>query len=265
VRATFNPPAMPRFAANLSLMFLEHAFADRFAAAADAGFSHVEMQFPYEAPADVLAQRARAAGVDVVLINLPPGDFAAGERGLAGLDEPDDRFRASIEQALAYGAALGVPKMHVMSGIGDPAAPGAIERLSARLAFAADRLHAHGIATVIEPLNPHDNPGYLLDDFALAERIVRALDRPHLGLLFDIYHRQMMHGNVAAALERMMPIVGHVQIAGVPGRHEPDIGELNYPYLFERLDGLGYDGFVGCEYRPFGQTGHGLRWLQDWV
>jgi hydroxypyruvate isomerase len=256
---------MPRFAANLSLMFTEHVLADRFAAAADAGFTHVEMQFPYEQPADLLAQRMRAAGVEMVLINLPPGDFAAGERGLAGLDEPDDRFHASIDEALRYGEALGAKKMHIMSGNGDPAASGAIERLTDRLAFAADRLHAHGIITVIEPLNTQDNPGYLIDDFALGERIVRAIDRPYLRLLFDIYHRQMMHGTVATALERLMPIVGHVQIAGVPGRHEPDIGELNYPYLFERLDALGYDGFVGCEYRPFGRTEHGLDWLQAWA
>jgi len=256
---------MPRFAANLSLMFTERPFVDRFAAAADAGFSHVEMQFPYEHPADLLAQKARAAGVEVVLINLPPGDFAAGERGLAGLDEPDDRFHASIEQALRYGAALGVPKMHVMSGNGDPRAPGAIERLSRRLGFAADRLHEQGVAAVIEPLNAQDNPGYLLNDYALAARIVRELDRPYLGLLFDMYHRQMMHGTIATALEQLMPVVGHVQIAGVPGRHEPDVGEINYPYLFERLDALGYDGFVGCEYNPFGRTEHGLNWLQDWV
>jgi hydroxypyruvate isomerase len=252
---------MPRFAANLSLMFTEHAFADRFAAAADAGFSHVEMQFPYAEPADLLGKRARAAGVEVVLINLPPGDFAAGERGLAGLDEPDDRFHASIDQALVYGEALGVPKMHVMSGNGDPAAPGAIERLTDRLAFAADRLHARGIATVIEPLNAKDSPGYLIDDFALGERIVRAIDRPYLGLLFDMYHRQMMHGTIATALERLMPIVGHVQIAGVPDRHEPDVGEINYPYLFGRLDALGYAGFVGCEYMPKAGTVAGLGWL----
>jgi len=252
---------MPRFAANLSLMFTEHAFVDRFAAAADAGFGHVEMQFPYGEPADLLAQKARAAGVEVVLINLPPGDFAGGERGLAGLDESDDRFHASIDLALRYGDALGVPKMHVMSGNGDPTAPGALNRLIDRLGFAADRLHAHGISAVIEPLNAQDNPGYLIGDYALGEQIVRAIGRPYLGLLFDMYHRQMMHGTIATALERLMPIVGHVQIAGVPGRHEPDIGEINYPFLFDRLDALGYAGFVGCEYLPRAGTVEGLGWL----
>lgn len=253
---------MPRFAANLSLMFTEHALLDRFAAAADAGFRHVEMQFPYEVAPATLAAAARRAGVEVVLFNLPPGEFARGERGLACVEGAERRFRMAVTRGLAYAEALGVRLVHVMGGIGRADDRPTWLRLERNLAEAADALERHGVTTVVEPINPVDMPGYVLNSFDLAERLVRTLDRPHVRLLYDIYHRQMLHGGIAASLERLMPLVGHVQVAGVPGRHEPDGCEIDYRYIFGRLDALGYAGVVGCEYRPRGRTEDGLGWMR---
>lgn len=253
---------MPRFAANISLMFGEWSFPDRFAAAADAGFAAVECQFPYDHPAEQLAARARRAGVEVVLVNAPPGDVAAGTRGLAGIAGAEDAFDRSIEVAAQYAQALGARHVHVMSGIGDVAAPGVFDRLARNLGRAADRLADAGLTTVVEPINPSDIPAYLIDSFATAEHLLATLDRPQVKLLFDCYHRQRMAGEIIPAIERLMPAIGHIQIAGAPDRHEPDIGEIHYPAVFEAIDRLGYRGWIGCEYRPAAGTVAGLGWLE---
>ncbi|WP_181704728.1 2-oxo-tetronate isomerase [Chthonobacter rhizosphaerae] len=252
---------MPKFAANISLMFTEWPFPDRFQAAADAGFGAVEFLFPYEYPADVVAARREAAGVDVVLFNLRPGDFAAGDRGLAALPGRRDAFRASVDEALVYAAALTVPRLHVMAGIADPADPAARAAYEDSLSEAADRLGAAGLDLMIEPINGRDMPGYFLNGFDLAAEIIARVGRPNVRLQYDVYHRQILHGDVLTSLTALMPLIGHVQIAAVPGRNEPGTGELDDGRILRTLDDLGYRGHVGCEYRPRGATLDGLGWL----
>lgn len=252
---------MPRFAANLSLMFTEHAFLDRFAAASEAGFSAVEFLFPYEHPPEDIRRRAEGVGVEIVLFNMPPGDWAAGERGLAVFPERAAEFSAALGQAFDCARVLGVKRLHMMAGIAasDDRAAGA--RYRAALAEAADRAAPAGIDILIEPLNPRDMPGYFLADFGAAAAIIAELGRPNVKLQFDIYHRQILHGDVVTGLRRHAAIIGHVQIASVPLRQEPGTGELNDHHVFEVLDAMGYAGHVGCEYRPQNGTVAGLGWL----
>ncbi|MBB5753457.1 2-oxo-tetronate isomerase [Prosthecomicrobium pneumaticum] len=252
---------MPRFAANLSMMFNEHAFLDRFAAAAAAGFPAVEFLFPYDFPAETVAERAAAAGIEIALFNLPPGDWAKGERGLAALEGRSEEFRAGVATALRYAEALGVPRLHMMAGNADRRDAAAATRYRDALAHAADAAGAAGRDLVIEPINPRDMPGYFLNDFDYAAELIGELGRPNLKLQFDVYHRQVMRGDVLKGLEAMMPIIGHVQIASVPKRNEPGTGELDDFRIFGTLDALGYAGHVGCEYRPAGETVAGLGWL----
>ena len=251
---------MPRFAANLSMMFTEHAFLDRFDAAAAAGFDAVEFLFPYEHPPEAIAERVARNGLTLALFNLPPGNWDAGEKGYAALAGRFDDLAASIEMAVPYAKATGVRRLHLMAGIAarDDAAAGSAYRKS--VIHAAERLARENIDVVIEPINARDVPGYFLNDFAYAHDLVRELNLPNLKLQFDIYHCQILHGDVTMRLRAMMPEIGHIQIAGVPSRHEPG-EELNYPFLFDELDRLGYRGFVGCEYRPAGRTADGLGWF----
>ncbi len=256
---------MPRFAANLSMMFTERAFLDRFDAAAEAGFGAVEYLFPYEhSPADI-AERLKRNNLTQALFNLPPGDFAAGERGLAALQGRFDEFRASVDRALDYAAATGAKRLHMMAGLASSSDPRALVSYQGALELAARKLGEAGVDLVIEPINSRNMPGYFLDDFGLAERIIADSGMANVKLQFDIYHRQIMHGDVTMALRRLMPITGHVQIASVPSRNEPDGEELNYPFLFEELDSLGYDGYVGCEYNPRGRTTDGLGWFKPYA
>jgi hydroxypyruvate isomerase len=259
---------MPRFAANLSMMYTEHRFLDRFGAAAADGFGAVEFMFPYDIPHAEIAARQTDHGLQLVLFNAPPGDSAAGERGLACLPDRRHAFRRSIvEQALPYALALQCPRLHVMAGL----MPAGIERAGLRatyvsnLAWAAREAASMGIDLLIEPINKRDVPGYFLNDFAFARDLILELKIPNLKLQFDIYHCQILHGDVTVRLREMMPIVGHVQIASVPSRNEPDGEELNYPFLFDELDRLGYAGFVGCEYRPRGNTDDGLGWFAPYA
>lgn len=255
---------MPKLAANISMLFTEWDFLDRFAAAAAAGFRRVECQFPYAHDPDAIAARLARTGLELVLFNAPPGDIAAGERGLAGVPERLDAFRESIATVRRYAAATGTRRVHVMAGMGrrqDPAAWAAYRRA---LAWAADAVAADGLTLLIEPINRRDVPGYLLDDFDAAEALLAELARPNLKLQFDLYHRQILHGDVTMALRRLLPAIGHVQVAGVPARQEPDAGELNLPFLFAELDRLGYDGVVGCEYHPRAGTLAGLGWFAPW-
>ncbi|MCB1539351.1 MAG: hydroxypyruvate isomerase family protein [Rhodoblastus sp.] len=255
---------MPRFAANLSMMFTEHDFLDRFDAAAAAGFEAVEYLFPYDHSPDDIAQRLKRNNLTQALFNLPPGDFAAGERGLAALRGRAEEFKASVDRALDYAAATGVRRLHMMAGLASSADVKALVTYQGALELAARRLADAGLDLLIEPINSRNMPGYFLDDFDLAEKIIADAGMPNVKLQFDIYHRQIMHGDVTMALRRLMPITGHVQIASIPSRNEPDGEELNYPFLFAELDRLGYDGYVGCEYNPRGPTVDGLAWFKPY-
>lgn len=252
---------MPRFAANLSMMFNEWSFLDRFAAAADAGFKAVEFLFPYEFSPEDVADRLKAAGLTQALFNLPPGDWAAGERGIAALPGRQEEFRASVARALDYALATGVKRLHMMAGLApsDSTEAGALYRESIRFACAA--LAPHGVDLVLEPINRRDMPGYFMNDFGMAAALIAELGLPNLKLQYDIYHRQILHGDVTRSLEALLPITGHVQVASVPLRNEPGTGELDDFRIFALLDALGYDGFVGCEYRPAGATLDGLGWM----
>lgn len=252
---------MPRFAANLTMMFNERDFLDRFAAARDAGFTAVEFLFPYDHAPDVVAGRLQAAGLEQALFNMPPGDWAAGERGLAALPGREDEFRTGVATALTYAEATGVKRLHVMSGLAPHDDPAAQKAYRASVVYAADKLGEKGLDLVLEPINGRDMPGYFLNDFNRAAALIAELGLPNVKLQYDVYHRQILHGDVLKSLEALMPIVGHVQIAAVPKRQEPNTGELNDAAIFEALDRLGYDGFVGCEYRPAGVTEDGLGWF----
>lgn len=256
---------MPRFAANISTMFTEWDFLDRLDAAAEAGFRAVECQSPYGVSADALAARLSATGLTLALFNLPAGDWEAGERGLAALSDRFEAFRDGVAQGLDYALATKTTQLHMMAGLagrGDAAAEAAYRR---SLDYAAERLGAAGIEVMIEPINPRSMPGYFLADFDDAVARIEASGRPNVRLQFDVFHRQILHGDVVTGFRRLLPVVGHVQIASVPSRNEPDAEELNYPYLFAQFDRLGYRGFVGCEYSPRGATLDGLDWFKPWA
>jgi hydroxypyruvate isomerase len=252
---------MLTFAANLSWMFKEHAFLDRFAAAADCGFRFVEYLFPYEYDPDEIAQRLSRHHLKLALFNAPPGDLDKGERGLASLPGRNAEFRASLAQALDYATATGAPRLHVMAGIGQ--GPAALAVFKDALAFACDEAAPHKVDILIEPLNPIDVPGYLLNDFTLAQGLIALLDRPNLKLQFDIYHRQMIHGEVLNGLRELLPITGHIQISAVPGRREPTTGDVDDRRVLRTIEQLGYSGIIGCEYAPAGGTREGLGWMEE--
>jgi hydroxypyruvate isomerase len=253
---------MPRFAANISTMFTDRPFAERIEAAARAGFRAVECQFPYEVAAEELKSRLTAAGVELILLNTPPGDFAAGERGLAGLPGREADFEAAFGRALAYAETLACPQIHVMAGVRPPdtSKDACLGVYKANLRLAAETCARVGRLALIEPINTRDIPGYLLNTPDEGAAVVAELGQPSLRLQFDFYHAQIMRGDLARSFERHQAITAHVQIAGVPERHEPDSGEVNYPYLFDWLDRRGYQGWIGCEYLPAGRTEDGLGW-----
>jgi len=257
---------MPRFAANLSMLYTEHAFADRFAAAARDGFSAVEYLFPYAYPAAELAQRLADHGLQQVLFNAPPGDWDAGERGLACLPGREAEFRTGVARALSYAQALHCPRVHLMAGLAPAGADRARLRDTylANLGWAAALAAAQNVDVLIEPINTRDIPGFFLNRQDEAHAIVQQVGAPNLKVQMDLYHLQIVEGDVSTKLRQYLPSgrVGHLQIAGVPLRQEPDLGELNYPYLFQLIDELGYDGWIGCEYRPRAGTSAGLGWLR---
>ncbi|MGE4064665.1 MAG: hydroxypyruvate isomerase family protein [Rhodospirillaceae bacterium] len=253
---------MPRFAANISLMFTEVPFLERIKNAASAGFKAVECQFPYHVEAIDMADACAVAGVKLALINAPPGDWEAGERGLAALPDRVQDFRDSIEVALAYADTAESPRIHVMAGVIDPEADGALETYEKNIAYAADKAREEGIEVVIENVVM---PGYFLTFPDQAADVIRRLDKKNLKMLFDAFHAQRAQGNLADFLEQNLDIIGHIQIAGVPGRHEPDkFNEVNWRFIFDFLDAQGYDGWVGCEYNPRGGTLRGLTWGKEW-
>lgn len=253
---------MPNFAANLSMMFNEWTFLDRFAAAADAGFGAVEFLFPYAHSPDEIAVRLQRHGLTQALFNLPPGDWDKGERGLAALPHRKADFRASIATALPYAEAAGAKHLHMMSGLAARSDAAAVSAYTDALRFACETAAPLGIDILIEPINGRDMPGYFMNDFPFAVDLIAGLGLPNLKLQYDIYHRQILHGDVMKSLEAMLPLTGHVQIASVPKRNEPGTGELDDARIFRHLDALGYQGFVGCEYRPAGKTVDGLGWMK---
>lgn len=256
---------MPKFAANLSTMFPELGFLDRFAAAQDAGFDAVEFLFPYAFEAEQITQRLQRYGLELVLHNLPSGNWTAGERGMACDPRRVGEFQDSVGLALEYAQELGVKRLHCMAGIVPPNMPR--ERARAiyirNLRFAAAALAPHGIELLIEPINNRDMPGYFLNHSYQARDIIAEAGAPNLFLQYDIYHMQRMEGELADTLRANFPLIRHIQLADVPGRHEPGTGEINFPFLFRLLDELGYQGWIGCEYFPAGDTVEGLRWRDE--
>lgn len=255
---------MPRFAANLSLLYTEVPFLERFEMAAADGFEGVEYLFPYEHAPELLARYLDEHRLEQVLFNAPPGNWAAGERGLAALPGRTREFRDGIHQALDYAAALQAPRIHVMAGI--PSDDADLDHCRDvyldNIAWAAEQAATRQVDIMIEPINQQDMPGYFLSQQDEALSVCQTLNLPNVKIQFDTYHCQMSEGNVAARLQASLPLVGHIQIAGVPGRHEPDIGELHYPFLFAAIDAMGYLGWVGCEYRPRSETRAGFDWLR---
>lgn len=254
---------MPKFAANLSLMYNEVPFLERFAAAAADGFRGVEFLFPYAYAPEELAAKLRTAGVENVLFNLPPGDFEAGERGIAALPGREAEFRAGVARAIEYATALGCRRLHAMAGLAKDGADRAAMRRTyvENLRYAAAETARHGITLLIEPINTRDIPGYFLNRQDEAHAIREEVGAPNLKVQLDLYHCQIVEGDLATKIRRDLPHVGHMQIAGVPERHEPSLGEVNYPYLFALIDALGYAGWIGCEYRPQAGTSAGLGWF----
>jgi len=255
---------MPKFAANLTTMYGEHPFLDRFAAAAKDGFRGVEILFPYAHEAQQLRARLDAHGLEQVLFNAPPGDWEKGERGLASLPGREQDFRRSIERGLEYARVLGNRCMHAMAGLIAPADDRAKHRAAyvANLAWAAREAASIGVTLVIEPINTRNIPGYFLNRQEEAHAVCAEAGEPNLKVQMDLFHCQIVEGDLATRIRRHIAGVAHMQIAGVPERHEPDTGEVNYPYLFRLLDELGYAGWIGCEYHPRAGTSEGLGWLK---
>ena len=257
---------MPRFAANLSMMYNEHAFLDRFGAAAKDGFRGVEFLFPYAFAAADIRARLDTHGLTQALFNLPPGNWEAGERGLASLPGREAEFRAALDTALSYARVLGNDRLHAMAGLIRPDQDRARHRATylQNLAIAAREAASLGITIVIEPINTRDIPGFFLNRQDEAHAICAEVGAPNLKVQMDFYHCQIVEGDLAMKLRQYIGGVGHIQIAGVPERHEPDLGEINYPYLFALMDEVGYAGWVGCEYRPKAGTSEGLGWFAPW-
>ncbi len=256
---------MPKFDANLSYLFTEVDFLDRFAAAADAGFRAVEILYPYDWPAEEMAARLQDNGLEQVLFNFPPGEESDhGGRGCAALPGLEDRWRRELDQALALARTLGCPRLHVLCGIvpDGVAWEACRDTLLENLRHGSEAAAADGVTLLLEPLNTGQAPGYLLNNTTDARAVIETLDLPNVGLQFDLYHTQIMEGDLAVRMRALLPLIGHMQIAGVPGRHEPDVGEINYPYLFGVMDEIGYDGWVGLEYAPAAGTQAGFGWLE---
>jgi hydroxypyruvate isomerase len=256
---------MPKFAANLTMMFNEVPFPQRFAAAAKAGFSAVEFLFPYDYSPQEIAGWHREHKLQNVLFNMPPGNWAGGERGVTSLPGREEEFRAGVAKAIEYAKAMGTPRVHAMAGI----LPAGSDRAKCRavylanIRYAAKEVAKHNLTLVMEPINQRDMPGFFLSTQGEAHAIREELGEPNLKVQMDFYHTQIAEGDIAMKVRKYLPHIGHIQIASVPERNEPDDGEVNYAYLFRLLDQLGYDGWVGLEYRPRAGTEKGLAWLKN--
>ncbi|UXI04519.1 hydroxypyruvate isomerase [Photobacterium sp. TY1-4] len=257
---------MPKFAANLSMLFTEHDFLDRFEAAAKAGFDGVEYLFPYDYPAEVIKSCLADNQLQQVLFNLPAGDWEAGDRGIAVDPTRVEAFRDGVPLAIEYAKALGCTQVNCLAGI----VPDGVSEQQAHatlvdnLRFAAQALEAEGIRLVIEAINTRDIPGFFLNTTAQGKAIIAEVGSANLSLQYDIYHMQIMEGDLAITLQENLGQIAHVQLADNPGRHEPGTGEINYPFVLSHLDLLGYAGWVGCEYKPKTTTLEGLNWLNQY-
>jgi hydroxypyruvate isomerase len=254
---------VPKFSANLSMLFTEVPFLERFAAAAAAGFRAVEFVSPYDHPPTVIQGLLRGNGLTQALFNMPAGNWAAGERGIACLPGREDEFRSGLATTITYARALGAAKINCLAGIRPPQLPREVAEatLIDNLRLAAAALKAEGILLVVEAINPIDIPGFLLNTSAHAMSVIGRAGCDNLKFQYDIYHMQRVEGELARTIERLMPMIGHIQMAGNPGRTEPDRGEINYPYLYALIDRLGYEGWIGAEYHPVTTTRDGLGWL----
>jgi len=255
---------MPKLAANLSTLFPQLDFLERFAAAARAGFRFVEYQFPYAWPAEEVARRARAAGVEVVLHNLPAGDMAKGERGIACLPGRAGEFRAGVERAIEYAKAAGCPRLNCLAGVA-PQDTAHFAQLVDNVRYAARRLGEVGMQLLLEPINTRTVPGFFLAGSRQAIDVLNAAGEGNAFLQYDIFHMQITEGDLARTIERWLPRIGHLQLADVPERHEPGTGEINFDYLLAHVDALGYAGWGGCEYNPRGDTLEGLKWARAYL
>jgi hydroxypyruvate isomerase len=258
---------MPRFAANLSFLFTERPFFERFAAARTAGFAAVEFHFPYEHDRAALAEVVLTSGLEVVLFNLPAGDWAAGERGIACHPRRIAEFQDGVGLAIDHARLLGCTRLNCLAGIAPAgvAAEKARETLVENLRFAAAVTGRAGIRLLLEPLNTRDTPGFFVATSRAGRDIIDAVGSDNLRLQYDIYHAQVMEGDLARTLQENLPRIGHVQLADNPGRHEPGSGEINFPFLLRHLDRIGYDGWVGCEYKPGARTEDSFAWLREWT
>ncbi|WP_316194006.1 hydroxypyruvate isomerase [Bradyrhizobium sp. SZCCHNRI1029] len=256
---------MPRFAANLTMLFNELPFLDRFAAAKAAGFGGVEYLFPYDFDKAELREQLARHGLTQVLHNLPAGNWAAGERGIAILPDRVDEFRDGVRRAIEYAKALDCRQLNCLVGIApDDADPRELNQVLVRnLRFAATALKAQGIKLLIEPINTLDIPGFVLNRTAQALQLISEVESDNLFVQYDIYHMQIMEGDLARTMQKHLARIAHIQLADNPGRHEPGTGEINYAFLFRHLDAIGYPGWIGCEYKPQTTTGEGLGWLTD--
>ncbi len=255
---------MVKLAANLTMMFGEVDFLDRFEAAAKAGFHGVEYLFPYPYGKEQLLERLQKHGLTQVLHNLPAGDWAAGERGIACLPDRVGEFQEGVGRAIEYATTLGCKQINCLSGITPKGVPldKARETFTSNMKFAAGALAAAGVRLLIEPINTRDIPGAYLCHTTQALEIIDAVGSPNLSLQYDIYHMQIMEGDLAPTIQRNLTRIGHMQLADNPGRHEPGTGEINYPFLFQFIDKLGYAGWIGCEYKPETTTMAGLGWAK---
>lgn len=255
---------MTRLAANLSMMFQDLPFIERFDAAAAAGFRGVEYLFPYEAAAQTIAEKLKQNALTQVIFNSPAGDWAGGERGLAALPGREQEFRDGMDQALQYAEATGCKMLHLMAG--KATGNEAEKTFVGNVKFAAKVAAGHGIKVVVEPINTHvDIPGYFLNNTSQALKIMEQVGESNVGLQYDIYHMQIMEGDLARTIKRLLPHIVHIQLADNPGRGEPGTGEINYPWLLDYIDTLDYEGWVGCEYRPVGGTVQGLGWAAKYL
>jgi hydroxypyruvate isomerase len=253
---------MLRLAANISFLFKELPFLDRFAAAAEAGFKLVECHWPYDNPVDALRDRLERAGQSLVMVNTAPGNLEAGDFGLGAMPGREADFQAALDQALHYVTALGATRIHCMAGK-VPVTATAHRTFVDNLRIGADKARDKGVILVIEPINTRSAPGYFLTKSQQAIDIIAEVKRPNVKLLFDVFHLQIMEGDIITRLENLLPSIGHIQIAAIPSRAEPDEGEINYRAVFDALERIGYDQIVGCEYLPRGVTIEGLKWMRS--
>ncbi|MEZ9505873.1 2-oxo-tetronate isomerase [Vibrio cyclitrophicus] len=258
---------MAKFAANLTMLFTEVPFLERFEKAHQAGFKAVEYLFPYVFEAEELSEKMQKFGFEQALFNMPPGDWDAGERGFAAIPGREDEFKASVDNALMYAKALGCKKVHAMSGLLDErfTKEQHVETFISNIRFAADQFAEQNIELMIEPLNSRDVPNYFIAHQRDAVELIKLVDRPNVKLQLDLYHAQIMDGDLSTLIREVAAYTGHIQIASVPERHEPSEGELSYPHLFSVLDDSGYQGWIGCEYNPRGTTEEGLGWVKSYL